>query len=133
MESFEITAQDISAALTKMLCKVSQTPDGIPASFLKQVAPRIIVVLSYLFNLSLNSSKLPYQWKQAVVISIYKKGCRNVPTNYRPLSLTKTCVMSRLFEAIISEKVLIYLLGNTQISPNQHGFVPGKSTHPYRN
>ena len=132
MESFEITAQDISAALTKTSCKVSQTPDGIPASFLKQVAPRIIVVLSYLFNLSFNSSKLPYQWKQAVVISIYK-GCRNVPTNYCPLSLTKTCVMSRLFEAIISEKLLIYLLGNTQISPNQHDFVPGKSTHPYRN
>ena len=37
--------------------------------------------------------------------------------------------MCRLFEAIISEKVLIHLLGNDQISPNQHGFVLGKSTH----
>ena len=93
-----------------------------------RVAPSIIVVLCYLFNLSLNSSKLPYQWKQAVVIPIYKKGCRrNVLTNYRPISLT--CVMCRLFEGIISEKVLIHLLGNDLISPNQHGFVPGKSAH----
>ena len=65
--------------------------------------------------------------KQTFVIPIYKKGCSNVPTNYRPISVT--CVMCRLFEAIISEKVLIHLLGNDLISPNQHDFVPGKSTH----
>ena len=126
-ESFEITAQDISAALTKTSCKVSQTLDGIPVYFLKHVAPSITVVLCYLFNLSLNSSKLPYQWKQAVVIPIYKKGCRNVPTNYHPISLT--CVMCRLFEAIIAEKVPIYLLGNELIATNQHSFIPHKSTH----
>ena len=75
MESFEITTQDISTALAKMSCKVSQTPEGIPAYFLMRMAPSIIVVLCYLFNLSPNSSKLPYQWKQAVVIAINKKGC----------------------------------------------------------
>ena len=37
--------------------------------------------------------------------------------------------MCRLFETIISEKMLIHLLGNDLISPNQHGFVPGKPTH----
>ena len=60
MESFEITTHDISAALAKMSCEVSRTPDGIPAYFLMRVAPSIIVVLCYLFNLSLNSSTVSY-------------------------------------------------------------------------
>ena len=71
MESFEITTHDISAALAKCHVKCFRTPDGIPAYFPMHLAPSIIVVLRYLFNLSLNSSELPYQWKQAVVIPIY--------------------------------------------------------------
>ena len=37
---------------------------------------------------------IPAEWKQADVVPIYKKGAKNRPENYRPVSLTAiTCKM----------------------------------------
>ena len=94
--------------------------------FLKRVAPCLIDVLCYLFNLRIEHAVLPYQWKQAIVIPIHKKGDRDSPRNYRPIS--PTCVMCRLFESIMSEKLLNHLLSNDIFTSRQHGFIPGKST-----
>ena len=126
MSNFDIFASDILSALAKLSNKVSRTPDGIPALFLKRIGPCILDALWYLFNLSLKSSELPHQWKEAVVIPIHKKGCSDQPTNYRPISLT--CAMCRVFESILPEKMLVHLHHHNLLSSNQFGFIAGKST-----
>jgi len=126
MNFSEITVNDILLAIFKMSNKLSRTPNGIPAYFLKRIAPSIIDVLCYLFNLSLSSSTMPYQWKQALVISMHKKGSRDLPTNYRPISLT--CNMCHLLESIVAEKLRNYLLCNGILTPSQYGFLPSTYT-----
>ena len=80
----------------------------------------------YIFNYSLQSHEIPEQWKTAIISPIFKKGDRSKPENHRPVSLTSS--FSRIFESIVSEKMLSYLLGNGILTQYQFGFVPGKST-----
>ena len=54
--------------------KLSQSPDSIPAYFLKKVASFILDILLHLFNLSLNLGVIPLQWHSAIIVPIHKKG-----------------------------------------------------------
>ena len=41
-----------------------------------------------MFNLSLEEGIVPSEWKEANITQLFKKGSRNKPENYRPVSLT---------------------------------------------
>jgi len=62
----------------------------------------------------------------ANVTPVFKKGLASVVSNYRPISLTS--VFSKLFERVIHEQMLDYLLRNGLISSQQHGFLAKHST-----
>ena len=44
--------------------------------------------LAHLFNMSLQEGIVPFEWKEAKLIPLLKKGSRNKSVNYRPVSLT---------------------------------------------
>ena len=102
---------------------MSQSPDNIPAYFLKQVCFTLVDILTHLFNLSLSNGVIPNQWKQAIITPIYKKGSCDHPLNYRPVSLTS--VMCRILENIIADKIVEHLINNNLLSASQFGFLPG--------
>ena len=56
---------------------------------------------------------------------MFKKGSRDIPSNYRPISLT--CVLCRVFENIIVSKLLCHLETFNLLSNNQFGFLPKRS------
>jgi len=49
-----------------------------------ELAPAIVRV----FQTSLDSGTVPSDWKEALITPLFKKGERNVASNYRPVSLT---------------------------------------------
>ena len=49
-----------------------------------ELAPAIVRV----FQTSLISGTVPSDWKEALITPLFKKGERNVASNYRPVSLT---------------------------------------------
>ena len=69
---------------------------------------------------------LPIQWKSAIVIPIHKKGSRDHPGNYHPIFLT--CVLCRVLEHIIANKLLHHFHCNNLLSVNQFNFLPGRSS-----
>ena len=79
-----------------------------------------------LFSLCLSQGTLPIQWKSAIVVTIHKKGSRDHRGNYRPISLT--CVLCRVLEHIIANKLLHHFHCNNLLSVNQFGFLPGHSS-----
>ena len=80
-------------------------------------------VLRVTFQRSITTGELPLSWLQANIITIFKKGDRTLPSNYRPISLTSVCC--KLLEHVD------HLDQNSVLSDKQHGFrsKPSTETH----
>ena len=63
--------------------------------------------------------------KEAEVIPVCKKGRKNDPANYRPVSLTSS--VCKQLEKIIRDDITLHLERNNLLSPAQHGFRAGRS------
>ncbi|KAK4825474.1 hypothetical protein QYF61_027629 [Mycteria americana] len=71
------------------------------------------------------TGEVPADWRLANVTPIYKKGRKEDPGNYRPLSLTS--VPGKLMEQIILSAITRHVENNQGIKPSQHGFRKGRS------
>ena len=56
-------------------------------SILKEICPEITNPLAHVFSWSFTTGIVPDSLKLARVILVYKKGAKNEPENYRPISL----------------------------------------------
>ena len=117
--------EDVYNKLIKLTNKNSSGPDCLPTSLMKKLAPSLAEPLSRIFQQSFNSSSLPDEWKLAEITPIFKnKGSNNKCENYRPISLTsQSC---RIMESLVADKIREFI--RPKLDPNQHGFLPGKST-----
>ena len=100
------------------------SPDSIPSSVLKSVASNISYPLHKIFNISLQTSTYPDLFKLGYVIPIFKKGNKEDVENYRPITITSH--ISKIFEKLIHS--YLYSCIKSQLSSNQHGFFPTRST-----
>ena len=71
--------------------------------------------------MSLEEGIVPSEWKEANITPLFKKGSRNKPGNYRPLSLTS--VVCKLLETLIRDHVVEFLVKHNLINTSQHGFL----------
>ena len=79
-------------------------PDNLSACFLEyaiELAPILVVI----FNKSLSQGIVHEDWRHANVTAIFKKGARQDPDNYRPVSLTSMCcnLLAALYRQPYSE------------------------------
>lgn len=116
----------VANALKNSPAKNSTSSEGISYKILKHCYQSLSPIITELFRTSLHNGKAPRQWKESIVMPIFKKGLKSNPTNYRPISLTST--ICRIFEKIISQQILNFLITNNLINPNQFGFLKGRST-----
>lgn len=100
-------------------------PDLLPTRVLKEAATEIASYLCFIFQQSINTGKMPPDWKRANVIAIFKKGSKSEALNYRPVSLTS--VPCKLLEHIIFRCIMIYLNSLDILVDVQHGFRSGRS------
>ncbi len=83
-------------------------------------SPSLTEPLFTVFQKSLPEGSLLLVWKESSIVSIFKKGSRYTPLNYRPITLTSTCC--KTLERIIFMQLCHYLDDNHLLSPNQSGF-----------
>jgi len=73
-----------------------------------------------IYQRSWESEEVPANWKLANDISIYKKGVKEDPGNYRPVSLTS--VPGKITEKFILGTIERHLKNNAIIRQSQRGF-----------
>ena len=107
----------------------SRGPDGIHPRVLKELADVIAGPLSIIFKWSWESGEVPVDWKLANVVPIFKKGKKEDPGNYRPVSLTS--VPGKIMEKVILGVIEKHLKDSAVIGHSQHRFTRGKSCLTY--
>ena len=107
------------------MCPSQQAPGDPHPWVLRELAGVIVEPLARLFKDSWCLGQVPEDWKRANVVPIFKKGRKEEPGNYRPVSLTS--FLGKVFEKIIKDHICESPAGEVMLGGNQHGFMPGRS------
>ena len=70
--------------------KINKASENIPSFFILRTIISLANPISLIFNCPLALSVVTRQWKISFVIPLIKKGSKNKPFNYRPISLTRS-------------------------------------------
>ena len=112
---------EMKTLLQRIDTNTSTGVDGIPARILKSMANPLAEPLTRIINASIEQRVFPEVWKKANVKPIYKKkGNRQDPNNYRPISILP--VISRVFEKAMATQLYNYCEKNRVIPVEQFGF-----------
>ena len=110
----------------KSLKDGSAGPDSIKPKVLKTTIKELISPLTHLLNLSLKQGIFPEKLKVACITPIFKQGNKNEVGNYRPISVLSS--LSKIFEKVMSNRLLNFLNTFNLLYKHQHGFRKGHST-----
>jgi len=117
----DFSLEEITKAFNRLTSKKSAGMDAIPGFVLKELMQTLLIPVQILFNLIMETKRVPEIWKIARITPVLKKGNPGCVNNYRPVSnlnslakLFELCVLSRL-ECLDLDK----LMGRAQ-----HGFRP---------
>ena len=77
-----------------------------------------------LFNRIYSSSQFPHGWKSAYIITLHKKGPKQNPANYRPISIT-SC-FGKLFTTILNRRLTTFMNDQNISHPFQGAFTKGR-------
>lgn len=98
-------------------------PDNISARILTECADELVVPLTKICRASFSAGVFPTRWKQANIISIFKKGDKKVPTNYRSISLLP--LFGKILERVAYDELFRHV--SPVLCEQQHGFIPKRS------
>lgn len=115
---------EVRDAIRKMKNNKSPGADGIPAEVLKEGGPVLLEHIHTLLIKIWKKEEIPAQLRDALVISLFKKGDKTECGNYRGISLLST--VGKALARVLANR-LAPLSENT-LPESQSGFRPNRST-----
>jgi len=114
----------VEIALGKLKRYKSPGTDHIPAELIKAGGETLCSEIHKLICCIWNKEELPQQWKESIIISIYKKGGKTDCNNYRGISILSTAckTLTNIFLARLTPYV------NKITGDHQCGFRRNRST-----
>ena len=125
IDSLEVNEEEVLNKIKRLKEGKAAGPDGMAPGILIRVKEVIVKPLTIIFNMSLRQGIVPRDWRVANVTPIFKKGKKDDPGNYRPVSLTS--VVGKMLESIIRDRLIDHLSRNRSLSLSQHGFTKNRS------
>ncbi|PKU39375.1 rna-directed dna polymerase from mobile element jockey- hypothetical protein [Limosa lapponica baueri] len=114
----------VSDLLCHLSTHKSMGSDGIHPRVLRELVEVLTKPLSIIYQQSWLTEEVLVDWKLTNVTPIYKKGRKEDPGNYRPVSLT--LVPGQAMDQIILSAITWHVQDNQVIMLSQHGFMFGK-------
>ena len=104
ISELNISEDEVLNVLLDLDVSKAMGSDGIPPIVLQKCALALYQPLGCLFNLPLQFSYLPSDWKVHKIVSIFKCGDPTSFKNYRPISLLSHA--SKVLEQIFYDKIV---------------------------
>ena len=98
-------------------------PDGIPPSFIKNLAAPLSKALNLIFRNIKRQKRIPKVWKISAISPCHKKSSKKDVSNYRPVAILD--IFEKIFEKCLYSP--IYDCFSDQKTSSQYGFVKNKS------
>ena len=117
---------EVKDYLKNINIRKSVGPFSIPNRILKEFNKLFAILVSQIFNLSLDTGVFSRKMKIAIVIPVFKKEDKQDCNNYRPISLLPN--ISIIFEKIIKNRLSKFLEENNCLFSKQFGFRNKHST-----
>ena len=105
----------------------SSSPDGVTFKLLKSIMKYIVRPSNIIFQHSFYDGIFPQNWKQGIVIPVYKgRGEHTTAASYRPITMCSCLGM--ILEKVVYKQLIGYLNDANKLHSAQHGFTNGRST-----
>ncbi len=104
--SYRITEEEINKAINELKTGKAAGPDGIPAEIIKALSSELMPILIKLFNAILSQGIYPKAWGEGIITSIYKKGQRTDPANYRGITLSNS--LAKVFGLVLRQRLTTF-------------------------
>lgn len=107
-------------------CKNNKAPgpDQVPNEFFKALPTNWCNYLLALFNRVFEQEKVPREWAKAEMVTIYKKGDKADPSNYRGIALVNN--ITKIFPQTLKVRLERYLEKSGILPESQMGFRKGR-------
>ena len=120
----EPSVLEVEMAIDKLKMYKASGPDGIPAELIKSGGEKLIEKIHRLLSIIWVKEALPNEWKESIIVPIYKKGDKTDCNNYRGISLLSTSY--KILTNILVSRLTPYI--DDIIGDHQCGFRRNRST-----
>jgi len=76
----------VERCINKLKGNKAAGTDGIPPGLIKVLPDKWLILITFIFN-QIFSATYPSSWSQLKIFTIFKKGQRSNPQNYRGISI----------------------------------------------
>jgi hypothetical protein len=120
MPNIQVNSNGIKKLLNGLNIHKATGPDAISTRFLHDYAEELAPIMTFIFQLSLDTGNIPDDWREANMVALFKKGDRHQASNYRPVSLTS--VSCKILEHVLHSQIMDYFDRWNILTDKQHGF-----------
>ena len=120
VDNIIINEEIVKKLIEKLNINKSYGPDLLHPRVLKELRESITTPQTLIFKSSFQNGEIVNDWKTANVKALFKKGSRDNPGNYRPISLT--CIPCKLMEKLVRDAIVNHMTLNKLFSDSQYGF-----------
>ena len=115
---FKIEEHELNRAIKRLKSGKAKGPDMLQNEMIKHSCEFMAPVFVKIFNLILETGTYPDAWSRSYLITIFKSGELDNPSDYRGLCIS-SC-LSKLFSSILNERLYNYM--DDKLSKFQAGF-----------
>ena len=117
-DNLEIVKEEVRRSIKKLKTRKAPGICGIVPEMLKAGDEVAVDWLAKVFNIVWREGVAPSDWKNAVIVPVYKKGSKLDCLNYRGISLVS--VVGKVFARVLNERVKGLTVG--KVMDEQGGF-----------
>ena len=121
----EFTTEEVRKVIKDINVSKSPGLQDVSSFVVKETFTVLVKQITHLMNISVQSSILPTEWKNALVIPTPKSGNLSLVQNYRPISLLP--LPGKILEKLMHKQLMLYVDENSLLTKYQHGFRKGHS------